>query len=193
MHTAPEHFSAVELEQCLPEVLDSPADNGQLTSIFVRPAPNERRALTTAQLSPERGIDGDRWVRDSFYKSENGSDPRNQVSLMNSRYLRTIAGNDDAMCLAGDNLIVDFDLSEAKLPAGSQLAIGETVIIEITDLPHTGCGKFQSRYGKEARAFTNNDRGKALHLRGRYARIITAGTIHVGDSVRKIHPRSETM
>jgi MOSC domain-containing protein YiiM len=185
MHSAPEHRSTVELEQGLSDVLASPADNGRLTSIFVRPAPNERRALNTARLSAEGGIDGDRWGNDSFYKSKGGSDARCQISLMNSRYLRNIAGDDDAMCLAGDNLIVDFDLSEANLPAGSQLAIGDTVVIEITDLAHTGCGKFQNRYGKEARAFTNNERGTSLHLRGRYARVVRGGTIRVSDLVRK--------
>jgi MOSC domain-containing protein YiiM len=139
------------------------------------------------QLSPEHGINGDRWVRDVSHASKGGEpDPRSQVSLMNSRYLRTIAGEEESMCLAGDNLIVDLDLSEANLPAGSTLAIGDAVIIEITDLSHTGCGKFQNRYGKEVRAFTNNDRGKSLHLRGRYARITTGGTIRVGDHLRKI-------
>lgn len=187
MHSAPEHLSAVELEQCLPDVLSSPADNGRLTAIFVRPTPNARRELAVAQLDPEHGIVGDRWVRDSFYKLESGeSDPRCQLSLMNARYLRFLAGNDDALCLAGDNLIVDLELSDANLPPGSQLAIGDNVVIEISDLPHTGCGKFQSRYGKDAREFTNSERGKALHLRGRYARIITAGSIHVGDPLRRI-------
>lgn len=186
MHEAPQHLSTLELEQGLPEVLQSPADDGRLTSIFVRPAPNERRELNTAQLTPERGIDGDRWVNDSFYHAKSGeSDPRCQVSLMNSRYLRQIAGHDEALCLAGDNLIVDFDLSETNLPAGSQLAIGDDVVIEITDLAHTGCSKFQKRYGKEARTFTNNQRGKQLHLRGRYARIISGGAIRVGDAVCK--------
>jgi MOSC domain-containing protein YiiM len=186
MHEAPQHLSTLELEQCLPEVLQSPADDGRLTSIFVRPAPNERRELTTVQLTPERGIDGDRWVNDSFYHSKGGaSDPRNQVSLMNSRYLRQIAVREDALCLAGDNLIVDLDLSKTNLPSGSQLAIGDDVVIEITDLSHTGCSKFQNRYGKEVRTFTNNERGKQLHLRGRYARIISGGTISVGNTVCK--------
>jgi MOSC domain-containing protein YiiM len=187
MNAAPTHLSTIELEQGLAEVLDSPPDNGRLITIFVRPAPNERRELTSAQLSPERGIDGDRWVGDSFYKSKGGDpDPRCQVSLMNARYLRIIAGEKGAMCLAGDNLIVDFDLSKANLPAGSQLAIGDAVVIQISDLPHTGCGKFQNRYGKEVRAFTNNERGKALHLRGRYAQIVAGGAIRTGDSIRKI-------
>jgi MOSC domain-containing protein YiiM len=186
MHTAPEHRSAVELEQSLAEVLASPADGGTLAAIFVRPAPNERRELSTAWLSTEGGIDGDRWVNESFHKLEGGaSDPRCQLSLMNARYLRNIAGDEDAMCLAGDNLIVDFDLSDANLQAGSRVAIGDTVVIEISELAHTGCGKFQKRYGQEARAFTNSERGKSLHLRGRYARVITGGTVHVGDSVRK--------
>jgi len=92
------------------------------------------------------------------------------------------------MCLAGDNLIVDFDLSESNLPFGSQLAIGDEVLIEISDLAHTGCSKFQKRYGKEARTFTNNQRGKELHLRGRYARIIVGGEIQVGDVIRKVEP-----
>src|SRR5262245_25188265 len=114
MHNATEFVSAVELEQDLPAVLQSPRDDGRLESIVVRPASNERRTLATAELSVEGGIDGDRWVTDSYYRLKDGrSDPRCQVSLMNSRFLRQIAGRDESMCLAGDNLIVDLDLSEA--------------------------------------------------------------------------------
>jgi MOSC domain-containing protein YiiM len=60
------------------------------------------------------------------------------------------------------------------------------VEIEITELPHTGCNAFAHRYGAEARTFINNERGRALHLRGRYARILSGGTIGVGDTVRKL-------
>jgi hypothetical protein len=187
MDTAPRHLSTFELEQGLTDVLASPLDDGRLEAIVVRPAAGERRSLTTARLTPEVGIDGDRWVNDSFFKLPDGrSDPNNQLSLMNARILRQIATEEDAMCLAGDNLIVDLMLSEDNLPAGSRLAIGGTVVVEISDLKHTGCTKFQSRYGPEARAFVNNERGKELHLRGRYARIVTGGMIAVGDVVRKV-------
>ncbi len=186
MHAAAMHQSAIELEQCLPEVLASPRDAGRLNAIFVRPTANERRSLAEARLSPEGGIDGDRWVSDSYYRLPDGrSDPRCQVSLMNARLLRQIAGQEDAMCLAGDNLIVDLDLSEENLPTGSQLAIGTEVIIEFSDLPHTGCGKFAQRYGNDARAFVNAKHRQPLHLRGRYAMIVRGGEVRLSDTVTK--------
>jgi hypothetical protein len=187
MHNAVSQVSTVELNQGLADVVASPTEVGRLESIVVRPATNERRTLQSATLSPERGIDGDRWVTDSFYRLNDGrSDPRCQVSIMNARFLRQIAGDENAMCLAGDNLIVDLDLSEANLPPGSRLAIGTEVILEISNLSHTGCTKFAKRYGQEARAFANNEQGKSLHLRGRYTQIIRGGTIRVGDVVRKL-------
>jgi hypothetical protein len=186
MHNATQHVSTVELEQGLSEVLASPTDAGHLTAIFVRPAPNERRTLESTTLTTDGGIDGDRWIHDSYYRLKDGnSDPRCQVSIMNDRFLRQVAGDSDDMCLAGDNLIVDFDLSEANLPAGSQVRIGPEVIIEISDLKHTGCSKFARRYGTEAKTFANNQQGTALHLRGRYARIVCGGQIRVGDKVEK--------
>lgn len=186
MDDVPRHASTTQLEEGLPDVLAAPKDIGRLTAIVVRPASNQRRTLTAVQVTPERGIDGDRWVTDGHHGSENGQpDPRNQVSLMNARFLRQIAGSEDAMSLAGDNLIVDLDLSEENLPAGSRLAVGNQVVIEISELPHTGCTKFERRYGPEAREFMNNPRGQELHLRGRYARVLFGGTIQVGDTVRK--------
>jgi MOSC domain-containing protein YiiM len=187
MHSSAQHVSAVELEQGLAEVIASPAESGELTMIFIRPATNERRSVESATLTTEGGIDGDHWATDGFYNlPDGGHDPRCQVSIMNARFLRQAAMEEDAMCLAGDNLIVDLDLSEANLPAESRLAIGPQVVVELTDLKHSGCGKFARRYGNEAKAFTNDERGMALHLRGRYARIVREGTISVGDVVRKV-------
>jgi hypothetical protein len=180
MMTAPRQLSIAELENGLADVLASPRDAGFLKAIVVRPAANERRMLATAQLSAEGGIDGDRWTH------EDARDPLGQVSLMNARFLRQIAGHDDAVCLAGDNLIVDLDLSDENLPPGTRLAVGKSVVIEVNGEPHTGCGKFQKRYGAEARKFMNNERGTKLHLRGRYASIVTGGTISVGDEVKKL-------
>jgi MOSC domain-containing protein YiiM len=180
MLTAPRHASAEELGRGLPEVLASPADRGTLVTIVIRPATDQRRVVTSALLTPDGGVEGDRWVE------EGEPDVRAQVSLMNARILRQIAGHEDAVPLAGDNLIVDLDLSEVNLPAGSRVAIGDEVVLELTDLPHTGCGKFQCRYGLDARGFVNNPRGKELNLRGRYASVVSAGTIRTGDPIRTL-------
>jgi hypothetical protein len=180
MLTAPHQLTAVELERGLPDVLSSPQAEGQLVAIVVRPAANERRVVATAQVSTAGGIDGDRWV------DESPDDASGQISLMNARFLRQIAGHEDAVPLAGDNLIVDLDLSEENLPPGSRIAIGPGVVVEINGQPHTGCGKFQQRYGADARAFMNNARGMQLHLRGRYGCIVTGGIIAAGDVVRKL-------
>ena len=186
MHSTVQYLTTVELEQRLPEVLESPRDGGLLEKIVVRPASDERRTPSTVRLTVDGGVEGDRWVTDSYYRLPDGrSDPCCQVSLINARFLRQIAGSEDAMCLAGDNLVVDLDLSAENLPAGTRLAIGASAVIEITDKPHTGCSSLARRYGDDVRQFMNNARGKSLHLRGRYARVIAEGTIAVGDVVQK--------
>jgi MOSC domain-containing protein YiiM len=60
--------------------------------------------------------------------------------------------------------------------------------IEITDKPHTGCGKFVQRFGVDAMRFVNTQVGRELNLRGIYARIVTGGTVRTGDPVRKAAP-----
>jgi MOSC domain-containing protein YiiM len=187
MHSAIEHVTAAELEHGLRDVLASPRDVGRLEAIVVRPSSNERRTPATACLTPEGGVEGDRWATDSYYKKADGKrDARAQVSLMNVRFLRQIAGSDDTMCLAGDNLIVDLDLGDANVPPGTRLAIGDEVVIEVNDKSHTGCAKLSRRYGDEAKLFMNHESRKALRLRGRFGHIVSGGTIKIGDTVRKL-------
>jgi MOSC domain-containing protein YiiM len=108
-----------------------------------------------------------------------------QLNLMNVRVVEAVAGKMKRWPLAGDQLFVDLDLSQANLPAGTQLSIGEAVI-EITPQPHTGCNKFAARFGVDALRFVNSQEGRVLGLRGVNARVIQSGCVRVGDPVRKM-------
>jgi MOSC domain-containing protein YiiM len=180
------HRSTAQLEAGLADALASPQTEGELVAIVVRPEEDRRESRQSVTLTPEGGIEGDRWATaTALYLPDGRPDPRAQVSLMNARFLRLIAGDDERMALAGDNLIVDLDLSAANLPVGAKLAIGD-VLLEMSDQPHTGCRKFAQRFGQEARLFVNAPEYHALHLRGRYARVLKAGTIRVGEPIRKV-------
>lgn len=104
---------------------------------------------------------------------------------MNVRLLKMIAGDEERMALAGDNLIVDLDLNEANLPAGQRLAVGEA-LLEVTDLAHTGCSKFAERFGQDALRYINAAEHRSLRLRGLYVRVIRAGTVRTGDVIHKV-------
>jgi MOSC domain-containing protein YiiM len=185
--TAPAQRSAEELAAGLDEIRRSPRDRGIVAAIVARPGTNQRLLAERAELSPENGLAGDRWRAESWLKLPNGApDPAVQITLMNARCIRLIAGEADRehWSLAGDNLFVDLDLSVANLPAGTRLRIGECVL-EISEPPHTGCVKFKRRFGSAALAFVNSREGKALRLRGVHARIVAAGEVAVGDAIER--------
>jgi len=172
-----EYLTKEQIESGLSTVLASPQDCGKLEAIVVRPEPNQREYHRAVNLSPEGGVEGDRWVTSE-------ADPRAQVSIMNARLLRLIARDEERISLAGDNLIVDLDISETNIHAGQKLMVGEA-LLEVTDLAHTGCDKFAERYGLDAVRYINAAERKSLHLRGVYARVLKAGTVRVGDIVQK--------
>jgi hypothetical protein len=182
------HLSVEELERGLGDVRASPTDEGTLALIVRRPAVDEREVVSHGELDLEVGLRGDTWsVRGSTSSVDGGPHPEAQLNVMNARAAALVAGSIDRWPLAGDQLYVDLNLSEANLPAGTRLAIGDAVI-EITAKPHRGCAKFASRFGADALRFVNTGEGLALNLRGRNARVVTAGTIRTGDPVRRLSP-----
>ncbi len=181
-----EHLTTEQIEAGLSDVLASPEDRGKLEAIVIRPETDKRELLEAVFLSPDGGVEGDRWAAACWRRLSDGRpDPDVQVSLMNARILRLIARDDQRIGLAGDNLVVDLNLSEANIPVGQKLAVGEA-LLQVTDIPHTGCGKFAERYGPDAVRFINAAERKSLHLRGIYARVLQAGTVRTGDVVCKV-------
>ena len=112
---------------------------------------------------------GDNYVERGDRRTPDGrADPLGELNIMGSRALEAVAGADrERWQLAGDQLIVDFDLSVDNAPAGTRLRVG-TAIIEVTTKPHNGCAKFADRFGIDAARWINSR--KDLRLRGICAR-----------------------
>jgi MOSC domain-containing protein YiiM len=172
-----QHVERQVLEDGLAEIRRSPRV-GRVELIVRRPSEEEREALDEAWLDPVEGVVGDRW------HAGGTGHPDRQLTLMNARAAALMAGTRERWSLAGDQLYVDLDLSGTHLPAGTRLAVGDAVV-EVTEEPHLGCGKFSRRFGVDALKFVNSDVGRELNLRGINARIVTGGTVRTGDVIRR--------
>ncbi len=180
------HLTFKELEAGLDEIRRSPKDEGILELIVRRPKVGEREVLDNGELDLAFGLIGDNWkTRGSSRTTDGFGHPEMQLNIMNSRAIALVAKSRERWKLAGDQLYIDFDLSEKNLPPKSKLYIG-SAIVEVTEIPHTGCKKFVERFGLDAMRFVNSDIGKKLHLRGINAKVIQSGAIRVGDSIKKI-------
>jgi hypothetical protein len=166
----------------------SPQGVGTLALAVSRPAVDAREVLSLAELDRDAGLIGDSWSqRPSSRTTDKSPHPDMQLNVINSRFIELIAGPDrDAWALAGDQLYVDLDLSVDALPAGSRLAIGDKAVIEVTELPHTGCAKFAARFGRDAHKVVWSEEGQRLRLRGLNARVLVGATIRTGDAIRLV-------
>ena len=181
-----EHRTQDELTAALDEIRRSPASEGSVELIVRRPAENERERLETGALDLEEGLVGDVWrARGSSRTPDGSANPDAQLTLMNARAAAAITGAPERWELAGDQFYVDLDLSIENLPAGTRLQIGDAVI-EVTPEPHTGCAKFSARFGTDALKFVNKSPGRELRLRGVNTRVVTPGTVRVGDTISKL-------
>ncbi|HEV2371371.1 MAG TPA: hypothetical protein VGS19_04300 [Streptosporangiaceae bacterium] len=172
------HFDTARLEAGLGHVRESPSDEGTLGLIVVRPAEGERQVLDEAYVDTGAGVHGDTWL-------DRRPNVAKQVTVMNIRAVALIGGARERWPLAGDQLYVDFDLSGANLPPGTQFEVGSAVL-EVSVPPHRGCKKFLARFGDDALSFVNSEEGCALNLRGINTRVVRSGLVRTGDTIRKL-------
>ncbi len=68
----PKHLTLAELTAGIPEILASPADNGTLRAIVIRPEKKERRDLESCEISLALGTHGDHWARGCWKSTGSG-------------------------------------------------------------------------------------------------------------------------
>jgi hypothetical protein len=155
------HVEAHELETGLAHILDAPSDAGTVELVVRRPAEGEREVLDEGVLDLEEGLVGDRWrpAAGGYGGADDGRAA--QITLMNARVIDLVAGDRD------------------RLEVGS-------AVLEVSDLPHTGCAKFTARFGSAATRFINAKPNRELRLRGMNTRIVTPGRVRPGDTIRKL-------
>jgi MOSC domain-containing protein YiiM len=127
-----------------------------------------REPLERAQLIEFQGIEGD---------TKGGGD--RQLNIMLAEMLAELAaeGFQTAPGAMGEQIVV-FGLDPAALIPGAHLKLGSAVI-EI-GIPRTGCARFESIQGKP--------RQSAKGRLGAMARVVTSGTVAVGDDVEAWPP-----
>ena len=162
-----QHVPLASLENGVAEIRRSPKATGKVVLIARRQVVEEREVVGEAELDPVEGLVGDCWRERGSRATEDGAaHPDMQLTLMNARAASLVAGPVERWPLAGDQLV------------GS-------AVVEVTAIPHTGCGKFARRFGVDALKFVNSPVGRELNLRGINTRIVSGGTVRQGDAIRK--------
>lgn len=181
---APASFQPLAvLEHALAAAPPAPRDAGRVVLLVSRGKGGIRETPAQVAMTPQSGMPGDAWGR------EPKRDPDAQLTVMQASVARLIAGG-QPLTLFGDNLVLDLDLSDANLPAGSRLRAGG-VLLEVTALPHNGCRKFRARFGDGALRFASKPELRRLNLRGVYMRVVEAGAVSVGDPVEVVSRASD--
>jgi len=184
-------LTTTDLEAALDHLRAAPADRGTLDLVVRRPGHAEREILAEGVIDADDGLVGDNWYSRATSRAiAEGRHRDAMVTVMGTRMMRLLGDRDDDRVMAGDQLYVDLDLSHDNLPAGSRIAVGDEVVLEVSAKPHAGCAKFKARFGEQTLAFVNSEVGSRLRLRGLNASVVRGGVVRPGDVVRRLDPVS---
>lgn len=169
------HLDPVSLREALEALPPAPTDRGTVDLLVSRTAAFGRVLHDRVRLTRAGGMPGDRFAEQTKYG------PEAQLATMRTDFARVVA-NGQPLELHGDNLYLSLDLSEANLPTGSRLRVGEA-LLEVTPKAHNGCKKWAQRFGLAPLRLNLAPDFRPRHLRGIYLQVIEDGDCAVGDAV----------
>ncbi|WP_229804442.1 MOSC domain-containing protein [Neogemmobacter tilapiae] len=162
-------------------VLAAPKDGGTVEMLCFRPAFNKRDFVESLTLTKAHGVPGERWEKAPWLRLADGRPhPGIQVSILPRRVLDLVWRDRANTPHPGDTFICDLDMTEANLPEGQLLQIGEAVL-RVSDVFNDGCVKWKARYGKPAYDWVRAPENRPLRLRGVLCSIESDGIIRNGD------------
>ena len=166
------HLDKARLEEAFAGVEDTYVTNGAaLESIVVRRVDGGRAQPSSASVTVEGGLDGDRWAIGK-------ANPGDQLSMMNVEVAFRIA-NGQSVALFGDNLFTMLDVRESALPPGTRLRVGDA-ILRVSAEPHVPCDRFRSRFGHAAFVFA----AASPRIRGVYLTVERKGVMSLDDQIQ---------
>ena len=182
------HLTTEQLTERMAGLAAMPTDNGSVAALVLRPETDAREIVDSLHVVPGQGIVGDNYVARGSSRTPDGkAHPEAKICMMNWGILGTLCDGDDALWpMAGDQLLVDFDISTDNIPAGTRMSIGSAVL-EVSNKPHNGCAKFAERFGMDAARWVNSD--AVQRYRGINVMVVTEGDIAVGDTITKLDER----
>ncbi len=179
------HLSTQQITERVSQLPPAPTNNGVVKTLLIRPETDTREVVASIRVVPGEGIVGDNYIARGNEKTPDGkAHPEAQICVMNANILDILAdGDTEKSTLAGDQILVDFDLSTDNVPAGTRFSIGSATF-EVANKPHNGCAKFAQRFGMDASRFANSD--KVQRYRGINVMVVTKGEVSVGDQITKL-------
>lgn len=183
---APPFVTLAELDAALPHVMAAPKTDTVVSGLCFRPGFNLRQFPTRLTLTRAQGVPGERWASQPWLRLPDGSpDPAIQVSILPLRVMDLVWRDRAGAPHPGDTIVADLDTSQANLPEGTLLQVGQAVL-RVSSVFNEGCVKWKARYGQDAKDWITLPGHPALRLRGALCAVEQDGAVALGDPIRKL-------
>lgn len=173
-----------DLMAALPDICAAPSDVAPIRYLCRRPDFGQRDFVDRLELTVEKGIPGERWLRHPWMRLPDGRpDPAIQVSILPARVCDLVWQPGDTAPHPGDPIVADLNTGLENLPTGSLIGAGNAVL-QVSGVFNTACVKWRTRYGDDAFRWINMEGHPRLRLRGILCAVVQDGVVTMDDRLK---------